>query len=68
MATAELSISMDVAPMDAAIASLSEFAQTRREVVQAFLDGLDSASQLCRIDLDGLPATWATRRRRKRPR
>lgn len=59
MAATELSISMDTASMDAALASLAELAQTRRKVVQAFLDGIDSASQLCRVDLDGLSAPFA---------
>lgn len=51
-----LAICADVAPLCAALDSLAQLAQTRREAVEAFLDGLDSPSQLFRFDQDVPPA------------
>lgn len=59
MMRAPIVLRIDTAPLDAALASLSEVAQTSSEVVQRFLDGLDSASQLVGLDSDDVLATGA---------
>lgn len=54
-----LTIVFRPAPFQAALAELLELAKSRGELVQAFLGGIDCAAQLCRLDLDGLPAAGA---------
>lgn len=52
MNSAKITIQADAAPLLAAMQLLAEFAQHSREVVQGFLGGLDSLSQLVRLDSD----------------
>ena len=54
-----LKIHCDLDALDAALQSLSELAEHRTEVVQRFLDGIDSFSELVRIDAESLPALGA---------
>lgn len=49
----------DTTPLCAALDSLAELAQTRRDAVEAFLSGIDSTSQLFAIDQDALPTAGA---------
>lgn len=57
--TARLTIHCDAAPIEAAMASLSELAQRSPELVRRFLDGLEDSTQLMRIESEGLPAARA---------
>lgn len=43
----------DSRPLEEALASLAKVAERSREIVQRFLDSLDSESQLVRLDSDG---------------
>ncbi len=52
-------ISVDVGPLINALKSLSELAQSSCEIVHAFLDGIDAATELVRIDIDGNAAPGA---------
>lgn len=58
MKNLELTLHTDITPLTAALDLLAEVAQGSGEVVQRFLDGLDSTAQLVRIDVDVGPAAW----------
>lgn len=53
----------DSAPFDAAIASLKHFLKISPQIVKRFLDGIDDAAQLLRIDSDSAPACWTNQLR-----
>jgi hypothetical protein len=48
-----INLQCDAEPLKAALHSLAELAELSGEVVQCFLDGLDSSAQLFRIDCEG---------------
>ncbi len=52
MASATMTLQVDAGPLCAAIASLSEVADRSPQVVQSFLDSIDSSAQLVRFDGD----------------
>lgn len=56
---ASLEIFADSAALVASLSALTELAKTRGELVEAFLNALDTPAQLVRLDLDGLPAAGA---------
>ncbi len=52
----------DTEAFEAALASLTEIAKASPQIIQRFLDGLDSASQLVRVDSDAALAARASER------
>lgn len=56
---AEIKLSADTVPLQAALASLEALFQSFPEVCEHFLGGLNSLTELCRIDVDGAPASAA---------
>lgn len=52
-----VNLQCDSEPLKAALESLAELAEFSGEVVQCFLDGLDSSAQLFRVDCEGFSAS-----------
>jgi hypothetical protein len=59
MKNLSVTLHADYVPLTAALDLLSEVAQGSGEVVQRFLDSLDSTSKLFRVDCDVVPAAGA---------
>lgn len=53
MAASTIEIRIDSSAVDLALSQLAQLAETRRELVQAFLNRIGGAAQLVRLDLDG---------------
>lgn len=49
----------DASPLLSALGSLSELAQRSPELVEGFLNSVDAATQLVRVEFDGLTASRA---------
>src|SRR5471032_2690868 len=56
---AEINLGADIAPLQAALASLEAVFKASPEVCKRFLCSLDSLVELCRVDGEGCAATGA---------
>lgn len=59
MKNKSLALHADSKPLTAALNLLAEVAQSSGEVVQRFLNSLDSTAQLVRVDVDAFSAAGA---------
>lgn len=59
MAATSLTLRCNAAPIEAAMASLADLAERSPELVHGFLDGIDAATQLVRVEIDVLSAAGA---------